>query len=79
MTGVGGDTFLAGEFTHRDGARYVMVVNKDLAKSHTCSPQFRKAPRRVQHVSPYSGALVPFDGENIWLAPGAGALLRVEP
>ncbi len=55
VTGVGGDTFLAGEFTHQDGARYVMIVNKDLAKSHTCSPQFRKAPRRVQHVSPYSG------------------------
>ena len=79
VTSAGGDTFLVGDFTHKDGSRYVMIVNKDLAKSHTCSPKFRSAPSRVQHVSPYSGAMGPFEGEDIWLAPGAGALLRVEP
>jgi hypothetical protein len=79
VTTAGGDTFLVGDFTHRDGSRYVMIVNKDLAKSHPCSPAFRTAPRRLQHVSPYSGALAPFEGEDIWLAPGAGALLKVEP
>jgi hypothetical protein len=79
LTSAGSDAFLVGEFTHRDGSRYVMVVNKDLAKSRHCSLQFRQAPRRVQHVSPYSGALTAFDGEDLWLAPGAGALLRIEP
>ena len=78
LSGAGGEQFMAGDFTHRDGSRYVMVVNKDLAKSHPCLPQYRKAPRRVQHVSPYSGGLSPYDGENVWLAPGSGALLRVE-
>jgi hypothetical protein len=78
VSGVSGENFLVGEFTHTDGSRYVMIVNKDLAKSRPCSPQFRKAPRRVQHVSPYSGALTPFEGEYVWLAPGQGVLLKLE-
>ena len=77
MSGVSGDNFVVGEFTHRDGSRYVMVVNKALA-SIPCSPQFRKAPRRLQQVSPYTGALMPFEGEQVWLAGGQGVLLRVE-
>jgi len=55
-----------------------MIVNKDLSKSRPCSPQFRSAPKRLQHVSPYSGALTPFEGEYVWLAPGQGVLLKVE-
>jgi hypothetical protein len=78
LTGVSGDNYLVGDFTHRDGSRYALVVNKDLAKSRPCSPQFRRAPRRLQSVSPYSGALTSFDGENIWLAPGQGVLLKLE-
>lgn len=78
VSGVGEGSFLVGEFTHRDGARYLMVVNKDTAKSRHCSLEYRKAPRHVQHVSAYSGALTPFAGEDLWLAPGGGALLKVE-
>ncbi len=78
VSGVSGDNFVVGEFTHRDGSRYVMVVNKDLGRSIPCSPQFRKAPRRLQQVSPYTGALTPFEGEQVWLAGGQGVLLRVE-
>lgn len=79
LTGAGGAGVLAGEFTHADGSRYLMVVNKDLAKSRICSLQFRAAPRQVSHVSPYSGALAPFRGEDVWLAPGGGVLLKIEP
>jgi len=78
LTSAGGDTLMAGDFTHRDGTRYVMIVNKDLAKSRTCAPKFRTPPRRVQHVSAYTGGLTPFEGEDVWLAPGAGVLLKVE-
>jgi hypothetical protein len=78
VSSVGGDSFLAGDFTHRDGSRYLMIVNKDLAKSRHCAPQFRMAPRRVQHVSAYSGELTPFEGEDVWLPPGGGVLLKVE-
>ena len=78
VTGVSGDNFLVGDFTHQDNARYVMVVNKDLAKSRPCSPQFRRAPKSVKHVSPYSGVITPFEGEYVWLAPGQGVLLKPE-
>jgi hypothetical protein len=78
VTSVGGDNFLAGDFTHQDGSRYLMIVNKDLAKSRVCAPGFRRAPRRVQHVSAYTGGLTQFSGEDVWLAPGAGVLLKVE-
>ncbi len=79
VSSVGGDSFLVGDFTHRDGSRYVMIVNKDLTKSHPCSPEYRQAPRRVQHVSAYTGGVTPFSGEDVWLAPGGGVLLKVEP
>jgi hypothetical protein len=69
--------FLAGDFTHADGSRYVMLVNKDFAKSRPCFPQFRLAAKRVQMVSPYSGELGDFSGEQQWLAPGQGVLLKL--
>ncbi len=75
---VSGENFVVGEFTHRDSSRYVMIVNKDVTKSRPCLPQFRKAPKRLQHVSPYTGALTPFEGEYVWLAPGQGVLLKLE-
>ncbi|WP_040547274.1 hypothetical protein [Pedosphaera parvula] len=77
VTTVGGQ-MVVGDFTHKDGTRYVMLVNKDVQKSIPCGPQFRKAPRKVLKVSPYTGDLVAFEGEQVWLAPGAGVLLRVE-
>jgi hypothetical protein len=78
LTSVQGGNFLVGEFTHADASRYVQIVNKDLAKSHPCLPQFRKPPRRLQHISPYTGSLAPFEGEYVWLAPGQGVLLKPE-
>jgi len=77
VSAIGGDNFLVGEFTHKDGTRYVMVVNKDLAKSRPCLPQFRKPPGRLRQVSSYTGALTPFDSEYVWLAPGQGVLLVI--
>jgi hypothetical protein len=73
-----GGNFLVGEFTRQDGSRYVLIVNKDLAKSHPCLPQFRKPPHRLRHISPYTGSLTPFEGEYVWLAPGQGVLLKPE-
>jgi hypothetical protein len=78
VAAVGGDNYLVGEFTHDDGSRYVMVVNKDFAKGRPCSPQFRKSPKTLKHISPYSGELTPYEGEYVWLAPGQGVLLKPE-
>ena len=68
-----------GDFTHPDGTRYVLVLNKDLKKSMPCSVQFRTAPKKVELVSAYTGQLVPFQGEQVWLAPGQGVLLKLIP
>jgi hypothetical protein len=75
----GGGDFAVGDFTHADGARYLMIVNKDLSRSRHCRVTFRASPKRLQFVSPYSGNLEDFSGEHTWLAPGQGVLLRVEP
>jgi hypothetical protein len=77
VTAMPGDTFAVGDFTHDDGSRWVLAVNKDFAKSRVCSPQFRTSPKRLLHVSPYTGALIPMGGEHVWLAPGQGALLKL--
>lgn len=68
---------LVGDFTHENASRYVFIVNKDFAGSVPCQPKFRAAPSRLELVSPYSGRLVPFEGEQTWLAPGQGALLKL--
>jgi hypothetical protein len=70
--------FMAGDFIHTDGSRYVMLVNKDFAKSRYCAPQFRTAPKRLRMISPYTGQPIEFSGEQQWLAPGQGVLLKWE-
>jgi hypothetical protein len=77
VSAVGGDNAVVGEFTHADGSRYVMIVNKNLTGSLPCSPSFRTPPKRIEHVSPYTGSLTPFEGEYIWMAPGQGVLLKL--
>lgn len=72
-----GGPILVGDFTHEDGSRYVLVVNKDFKGSVPAGPSFRVPPSKVEKVSPYTGGLVPFGGEEVWLAPGQGALLKL--
>jgi hypothetical protein len=68
---------MAGEFSHEDGTRYIMVVNKSVTHSAPVSLAFRKAPSKVEMIWPYSGEATAFEGEQAWLAPGAGCLLRI--
>src|SRR5207249_4796061 len=80
ISGVSDDHLMAGDFTHTaDGSRWVMIVNKDLAKSRYCQPTYRKPPAKLLMVSPYTGDLSAFEGEQIWLAPGQGVLLKLSP
>jgi len=76
ITSVGGP-MLVGDFTHTDGSRYVMIVNKDVMRSFPCQPQFREVVSKLELISPYTGQLVPYAGEQIWLAPGQGHLLKL--
>jgi hypothetical protein len=77
LTAVNGDA-MAGDFTHADGSRWVMIVNRDVNKSFPCVPTYRTPPKKVMKLSPYTGSLVNFEGEQIWVAPGAGVLLKLE-
>ncbi|MDB5298211.1 MAG: hypothetical protein JWO31_4194 [Phycisphaerales bacterium] len=68
---------LVGDFTHADGTRYALCVNTDFAASVPCQPRFREAVKRTEAVSPYTGQLIAFAGEGVWLAPGQGVLLKL--
>lgn len=70
--------FLVGEFEDRQGRPYVMLVNKDLNNSFQFRLHLAKENAKLIRISPYSGKEEKFGGENDWLAPGAGVLLRIE-
>jgi hypothetical protein len=73
-----GDAFIIGDFTHDDGSRWVMVVNKHMRNSVQCLPDFRE-PMTVEYVSPITGKLEHFPDPYYCLAPGQGVLLKVTP
>lgn len=70
-------SLLIGEFRHADGSAYAMAVNTDLHRSTPLELKFRDNPSDVQILSSYNGQPNPFRGEQKWLAPGQGMLLRL--
>lgn len=77
---VGAANVFAADFTHEDGSRYLMIVNRDLQRSGFLGRlKFAGETNRVEQVSPWTGQLHDFSGEHQWVAPGAGVLLRVGP
>jgi hypothetical protein len=69
--------YVVGDFTHADGSRYVMIVNKSLKSPVRCLPEFNTPPAAVNYVSPVTGETKPFRRGFYWLAPGQGLLLQV--
>ena len=69
---------LIGELTDPSGANYVMVVNKDLSYSINVAMTFKTTPKSMHEFGRWSGKLEPWTGENAWLAPGEGVLMKVE-
>jgi len=70
--------FFAGDFTHEDGSRWVMIVNRNVTTSFPAAPKFRTPAKKVRMLSPYTGELVAHEGEQVWVQPGGGALLRID-
>ena len=68
---------LIGELKDSSGADYVMVVNKDLANSINATLTFQTTPKSMHEFGRWSGKLEPWTGENAWLAPGEGVLMKV--
>ncbi|MDR1456130.1 MAG: hypothetical protein LBJ01_10800, partial [Tannerella sp.] len=77
LKSIGEGHFLVGEFVDPAGKPYLLVVNKDIRNSVQLKVSFKKEGK-ILLVSPYGGGKVQFEGEQDWLAPGAGALLTVE-
>jgi len=71
------NSLLVGEFVDPDGKPYAMVVNKNMHSSVAVDIQF-KAQGRIMLVSQFTRGVVPFSGEQVWLAPGNGVLLTVQ-
>ena len=69
--------FIVGDFTHQDGSKYAMIVNKSVIKSYPCRPKFNGSYKTVRLVSSWKGSLQPFT-EWYWLAPGQGVLLKLD-
>jgi hypothetical protein len=70
--------FLIGEFEDEKGRAYIMLVNKDLTYSFRFNIEFAQEVHRILRINPYSGQEEPFSGEQNWIAPGGGVLLRLE-
>ncbi len=73
-----GEQFIIGEFTHEDGSRWMMIVNKQLKQSAFCRPKFRNAPKKMEFLSPVTGKLELFPSPWYALAPGQGVLLKLD-
>ncbi len=78
LSKIEGGTYVVGEFVDPEGNPFVMVVNKNMQSSALINIKFKKEGT-VKMVSPYAPGIIPFGGEQHWLAPGAGILLTLEP
>lgn len=73
----GGTEWIVGDFTHEDGSRWVMIVNKDLSSSHVANVEFTVPVKEVQYVSAATGKLGKYPSPYFYLAPGQGVLLKL--
>lgn len=73
----GGSEWTVGEFTHEDGSRWVMILNKDLKASHFANVEFSVPVKKVQYLSAITGKLDDYRMAYYCLAPGQGVLLKL--
>jgi len=70
--------YLIGEFMDPDGHPFLMIVNKDLGNSISYAIHLKQENKHLYQISPYDGKEQLFQGEMMWLAPGAGALFEIK-
>jgi hypothetical protein len=68
---------VVGEFEHEDGGTYLIILNKNLSQSAGLYPVWSKKPSNIELLRE-DALWAPFSGEDIWLAPGQAALLRIK-
>lgn len=69
--------YVIGDFTHEDGSRYAMIVNRSLSLSCAINPEYNRKIRKEEYVSAITGKLQPFTRPYFWLAPGQGVLMKL--
>jgi hypothetical protein len=74
-----GEGFDVQTFTDRAGARFLVVVNQDLAQTRTAQVTFTSDVPHVKVITDSSTGAVVGDakGASVSLTPGTGALLRL--
>jgi hypothetical protein len=73
---VSGGPLCIGEFEDTNAKPYVLAVNTDFHQSFPLSLKLKKQGA-ISMISPYTGEPVPWVGEQTWLSPGQGALLKL--
>ena len=77
LTNPGSNEIVVGEFEHEDGGTYLIILNKNLSQSAGLYPVWSKKPFKIERLRE-DATWVAFSGEDIWLAPGQAALLRIK-
>lgn len=75
----GNGNFLVGEFIHKDGSNYIMLVNKEFNNSVNFRLELNDPKSQIYRISSYTGRIEGLVDESDWLAPGQGVLLQVTP
>lgn len=70
---------IVGDFTHEDGSRWAMIVNRSLTKSAFCRPEFNTEGKGLEYLSPITGKVASYPAAYYALAPGQGVLIRLKP
>ena len=70
---------MVGEFVHKDGTDYVMIVNLSLERSAKIGLETVKPYKTRQLISAETGRAAPWDEKSgLWVLPGHGALVKFE-
>lgn len=74
----GKPNFLVGEFLGKDNKDYIIIVNKNRENSLRINELIFNNSSKITKITDYSTwpKEAPFNGENIWILPGHGLLLR---
>jgi hypothetical protein len=79
VTNLAEGEWVVGDFTHEDGSRWALIVNRSLKHSQVCTPSFSIQTTKVEYASAITGKMEPYAAIYFWLAPGQGVLLKLTP
>jgi len=76
LASLSGPEYVVGEFTHEDGSRYMMIVNRSMTEQAHVNVTFPAYVEKVEFVDTRTGKLDRWEN-YYWLSPGQGVLLKL--